>query len=57
MKTSDFELLATLPPDYDYQIFNFGKEKLIVGIKNQQSIIFGLWEGKLVQRCLGDLKE
>lgn len=47
MKVSDFKLLATLPEEYDYELYNHNKNLLIVGRLGQHALIHYISNGKL----------
>jgi len=47
MKVNDFKLLATLPEEYDYEIFPQGDHQLIIGKKHATIVGFLLVNEKL----------
>jgi len=46
MKVSDFNLLSTLPEEYDYELFN--DNKMVIGKQHQTIIGFLIKDNKLL---------
>jgi hypothetical protein len=49
MKVSDFKLFATLPDGWEYEIFTFNNDLIVIGRNGSHIIGFKIEDDKLVQ--------